>query len=71
MFKKKAIQPNPIERQHEALSYIRDLSDDDWKRFKRAAESYRKSDKILAGEEGEDDSVFNVSDEFIETPDKQ
>lgn len=71
MFKKfrKVPEFNSVQRnQQNALRYIRELSDEEWKRFKRAAESYRKSDKILNGDDDDDITQLAAGESFIETP---
>jgi len=64
MFKRKNHQPAE-NLQEQALRYIRSLTDDEWKTFKKASDSYRKSDKILSGED--DDDIVSAADDLIET----
>ena len=62
MFKKR-FQPNG---QYVAVEHCRSLSDDDWRRFKRAVEWYHKADIILSGEDVDSD-IGDISEQIIET----
>ena len=49
-----------------AVEHCRSLSDDDWRRFKRAVDGYRKADIILSGEDVDSD-IGDISEQIIET----
>lgn len=49
-----------------ALAYCRTLTDEEWKRFKRAVDAYRKADRVLSGEDVDGD-ITDIADQIIET----
>lgn len=53
-----------------AVSYLRAITDEEWSRFKKAVENYRKADKILSGE-NTDSEIGDIAEQIIETPPKQ
>lgn len=61
MLRRSTPSPQPI-----ALEYCRSLSDEDWRRFKRAVEGYRKADRILSGEDADGD-VNDLGEQLLET----
>lgn len=61
MFKKQT----PVSNQQVAVNYCRSITDDEWRRFRRAVDGYRKADKVLSGDD--DGDISDLADQIIET----
>lgn len=66
MLRRSKRETNDRDPQEAALVYCRSLTDVDWRRFKRAVDSYRRSDRILSGEDT-DAEIGDISDELLPT----